>query len=84
MHKGNIMEYYRELLIVLSPWLIFITLALLAKFLIKSAKKRNGAAVAFGVMAQMFLPDPQVEKTIETVVVEKKMIKKQDEEAKED
>jgi len=78
--KGILMEYYRELLIVLLPWLIFILFAFLASILIKLAKKRRGVAVAFGVMAQMLLPDPQVEKTIETMIVtERRDIRKEEE-----
>ncbi|MEW6991346.1 hypothetical protein AADZ91_11720 [Colwelliaceae bacterium 6441] len=60
-----------ELFIAILPWVIFIVLALLAKFLINTAKKRKGLAVALGMMAQMFLPDPQVEKTIEIIAMEK-------------
>jgi hypothetical protein len=72
------MEYYREMLIVLSPCLILIVLAVFAKVLINSAKRRKGIAVAFGVMAQMLLPDPQVEKTIETIIVAKRNIDERD------
>ena len=72
------MEYYREMLIVLSPCLILIVFAFVAKVLISAAKSRKGIAVAFGVIAQMLLPDPQVEKTIETIIVAKRNIDERD------
>lgn len=31
------------------------------------ARKRKGAAMAFGMLVQMFLPDPKVQQTIEIV-----------------
>jgi len=65
--------------IVLAPWLVFIMSALIAKLLIRFAKKRRGVAIAFGVLVQMFSPDPYVEKTIETFIVEKRQVKKQQE-----
>lgn len=72
-------DYYYEAVIVLLPWFSFIFFALCAKKLLKYAHKRKGIAVAFGVLVQMLLPDPQVEKTIETVIVaEKKVVKRQD------
>lgn len=63
--------------IVLAPWLVFIVLALIAKLLISFAKRRRGVAFAFGILVQMFSPDPFVERTIETVIVEKRQEKKQ-------
>jgi len=65
--------------IVLAPWLVFIMSALIAKLLIRFAKKRRGVAIAFGVLVQMFSPNPYVEKTIETFIVEKRQVKKQQE-----
>ncbi|MDT0602583.1 hypothetical protein [Thalassotalea castellviae] len=73
------MEYYREFFIVLSPCLILGFLAIVAKMLISAAKSRKGIAVAFGVMAQMLLPDPQVEKTIDTIIVAKRKVDEQEE-----
>ena len=40
----------------------------------KWAKKQKGAAMAFGMLVQMFLPDPKVEQTIEMVVESKKEV----------
>ncbi len=56
---------------------MFIVLALVAILLLKFAKKRRGVAIAFGILVQMFSPDPLVERTIETVIVEKRQIRKQ-------
>ncbi len=63
--------------IALAPWLVFVVLALVAKVLIQLAKKRRGVAIAFGVFVQMFSPDPMVERTIKTVVVEKRQHRSQ-------
>ncbi len=63
--------------IALVPWLAFVVFALVAKILISFAKKRRGIAVAFGVFVQMFSPEPFVERTIETVVIDKRQVKKQ-------
>jgi hypothetical protein len=68
------MDYYYEAVLVLLPWFSFLFFALCAKKLLKYAHKRKGIAVAFGVLVQMFLPDPQVEKTIETVIVAEKRV----------
>lgn len=35
------------------------------------ARKRKGAAMAFGMLVQMFLPDPKVQQTIEIVTESK-------------
>ncbi len=77
------MDYYYSIFIIFTPWLSFILLALLAKKLLSSANKRKGVAVAFGVLVQMFLPDPQVEKTIETIIVEKREINTRENESDE-
>ena len=37
----------------------------------KWARKRKGAAMAFGMLVQMFLPDPKVQQTIEIVTESK-------------
>ena len=71
------MNYYYELSVFLLPWLSFVFFALCAKKLIKYAHKRKGIAVAFGVFVQMLLPDPQIEKTIETVIIVEKRVNKE-------
>ncbi|MFT5759109.1 MAG: hypothetical protein ACI9LM_003863 [Alteromonadaceae bacterium] len=73
------MEFYPGLLWAFLPWVIVFILALIASKLMKSAKKRQGSAVAFGALVQMLTPDPYAERTIEMMVVEKKQIKKQEE-----
>jgi len=75
------MGSYIELWLVLLPWFAFILIALIAKKLMEWAKTRRGAAVVFGVLVQMLLPDPQVEKTIETVMVKKRQENKSDEQS---
>jgi Na+/H+ antiporter NhaC len=68
---------FEPLLVVLLPWVIFCVIAITAIKLVKSAKAKKGLAVCFGVLVQMFSPDPYVERTIAMVTVEKKATKKQ-------
>jgi hypothetical protein len=63
------------LFIVFAPWLTFVVLAIIACCLFKLARKRRGIAFAFGILVQMFIPDPQVEQTIKTVQVDKRIVK---------
>jgi hypothetical protein len=63
------------LFIVFAPWLTFVVLAIIACCLFKLARKRRGIAFAFGLLVQMFIPDPQVEQTIKTVQVDKRIVK---------
>lgn len=63
------------LFILLTPWLVFVVLAIIACWLVKLAKKRKGIALAFGVFVQMFTPDPMVEQTIKMVQVDKRIVK---------
>jgi len=62
---------------VLLPWFSFCLIAFTTIKLIKGAKSRKGVAVCFGVLVQLFSPDPYVERTIEMVTVEKQAAKKQ-------
>lgn len=66
------------LFIMLTPWLVFVVLAIFACLLLKLARKRKGIAFAFGVFVQMFTPDPMVEQTIKMVQVDKRVVKKKD------
>lgn len=66
------MELYSSVFLALLPWFVFIIFVCIAHLLIRFAKKRRGIAMVFGVLVQMMLPDPQVEKTIETMVVKKR------------
>ena len=70
------------LFVVLAPWLTFVVLAIIACCLFKLARKRKGMAFAFGVLVQMFIPDPQVEQTIKTVQVDKRVVKKKAQQGK--
>ena len=58
----------------LTTGLICICMVVFFALMIKWARKRKGAAMAFGILVQMFLPDPKVEQTIE-MVAEKKETK---------
>jgi hypothetical protein len=66
-----------DFIIMMAPWLFFIGLALIGTLLLKFARKRKGIAMALGILLQMVLPDPFVEKAIAMVVSEKKEVKKQ-------
>ena len=70
-----------DFFLVFLPWFIFFVLGIVATKLVKSANGRKGIAVAFGVLVQMFLPDPHVERTIEMITVERKAPKKQQDES---
>jgi hypothetical protein len=61
--------------LILAPWLVFVIFAIFACLLLKFAKKRKGIAFAFGVLVQMFAPDPMVEQTIKMVQVDKRLVK---------
>lgn len=69
--------FYCELGILLLPWAVFLGLAIVFAKLVTWAKKRKSGAIALGVVIQMFLPDPQVQKTISHVVEAKQEVKKQ-------
>ena len=63
------------LFIVFAPWLTFVVLAIIACWLIKLARKRKSLAIAFGVLVQMLMPDPQIEQTVKAVQVDKRVVK---------
>tara|TARA_R110002167_G_scaffold37625_2_gene117813 strand:- start:3642 stop:3899 length:258 start_codon:yes stop_codon:yes gene_type:complete len=63
-----------------KPWIVFLIFIWLCLKLVTLARKRKGVALAFGIFAQMFLPDPKVEQTIEAIVQRKEDIKKQQDE----
>ncbi|GHF97799.1 hypothetical protein [Thalassotalea marina] len=64
-----------EILLVFAPFVVFVLCAIVGRLLYRVAKKRKALAFVFGVAVQMFLPDPQVEKTIKMIVSEKKLQK---------
>ncbi len=65
------MERLQAAYLPILVWLVFI--ALLAFFILMYhwARKQKGAAMAFGMLIQMFLPDPKVQQTIEHVTESK-------------
>lgn len=64
-----------ELILAFAPFMVFVLCAVVGRSLYRVAKKRKVLAFVFGVAVQMFLPDPQVEKTIKMIVSEKKQQK---------
>lgn len=62
------MEDLHEVFIPLLVWLGFPLLIGFFAMMYKWARKQKGAAMAFGMLVQMFLPDPKVQQTIEFVV----------------
>ena len=70
------MEIINELASLFAPYIIFLAMSAIFWLLYKSAKRWRGVAFAFGMLVQMFLPDPKVEQTIQ-MVIEEKRAKKQ-------
>lgn len=70
------MEIITELVSLFAPYIIFLAMSAIFWLLYKSAKRWRGVAFAFGMLVQIFLPDPKVEQTIQ-MVVEEKRAKKQ-------
>ena len=74
------MEYQFELIMFFLPWLIFSVFGFIvvmsSKVLLSWAKHRKTGAIIFGALVQMFTPDPYVQRTIETMVIEQKIVKK--------
>ena len=68
---GNYYDISSSLVSCLGALVVFVFFVLMYKW----AKKQKGAAMAFGMFVQMFLPDPNVEQTIEMVVESKKEAK---------
>ena len=66
------MEFHAEVLFVFLPWFVFIFLGFVCTKLVSWAQNRKAGAIVFGVIVQMFLPDPYVQRTVETVITEKK------------
>ena len=60
---GSLQDVFLPLLV----WLFFLCLIGFFALMYRWARKRKGAALAFGFMVQMFLPDPKVEQTIQCV-----------------
>ncbi|MFT4927371.1 MAG: hypothetical protein ACI8WB_003478 [Phenylobacterium sp.] len=62
-------------------WFILLLPLLAAPKFITWAKKRKSAAVALGVLVHLFLPDPNIERTIKAVVEVKQNVKKKQDES---
>ena len=62
---------------VILPWLLFMAFILICLKMIDWARHRKAGAIAFGLLVQMFLPDPRAQVTIEMVVERKQEVKKQ-------
>lgn len=74
------MDILQELFFIYLPWFIVLVIFWGFSRLINWAKHRKVGAFVFGIMVQMFLPDPKVEHTIHMVQeVKKGTNKKQNE-----
>lgn len=81
-----------EIVKVVMPWFVFLVFIWLCLKMIDWARHGKAGAIAFGLLVQIFLPDPKAQVTIESVVERKQEVKKQqegdkrpkDEESKED
>ena len=62
------MERLENAFLAVSVYLVIIAVIAFFAMLYGWAKKQKGAAMAFGMLVQMFLPDPKVQQTIEIVV----------------
>ncbi|MFT2092948.1 hypothetical protein [Paraglaciecola sp. 2405UD69-4] len=58
------------------PWLLFLVFILFFLKMITWARNRKAAAIAFGLLVQMYLPDPKAQITIEAVAERKQEVKK--------
>ncbi|MCC2618002.1 hypothetical protein LJ739_17240 [Aestuariibacter halophilus] len=70
------MHPLQDVLLPLLVWLGFVVVIGFFALMYRWARAQKGAAMAFGMFVQMFLPDPNVQKTI-AIVVEAKAEDKQ-------
>lgn len=68
------------ILAVVMPWMFFVLFILLCAKLVSWARQRRTSAITFGVLVQMFIPDPKAQITIEAVAERKQEVKKQQDE----
>jgi hypothetical protein len=61
-----------EILEDFIPWIVFLLTIFIFSKLISWARKKKTVAITFGVLVQMFSPDPFAERTIEVVQQDKK------------
>ncbi|NQZ11669.1 MAG: hypothetical protein HRT35_31345 [Algicola sp.] len=73
-------QFLPSILSQVLPWLLFAAALVLMLKLIYWARQRKSAVIALGILIQMFLPDPNVEKTIKHVLACKQQIRKKTDE----
>ena len=61
-----------QLIELFLPWLGFVSAILVFAKLLSWAKNRKTGALVFGILVQMFTPDPYAERTIKVVQEDKK------------
>jgi hypothetical protein len=82
---SNVMDELYEILYALLPWICLLAVLGLFNKLVSWARKRKGAAIAVGLLVQMFIPDPKVQETIQLVVKQKQQqVKKSEQSASPD
>ena len=69
-----------DVFLTLVPYLLLVLLLIIFKRLFLWAKNRKTGAYLFGVLTQMFMPDPFVERTIEVVQEDKKKAREEEDE----
>ena len=74
------MDVLMLIMAVVWPWLLFVVFILLCIKLVSWARQRRTSAIAFGVVVQMFIPDPKAQITIEAIAERKQQVKKQQDE----
>lgn len=72
------MDKLDEIVYALLPWISLLVVIGFFSKLTGWARKRKGAAIAIGLLVQMFIPDPKVQETIQVIVKQKQQqVKKQ-------
>jgi len=74
-------DILQELFYLFLPWLIIFAMFWGLSRLINWARHRKAGAFVFGMMVQMFLPDPNVQQTIHMVQEVKKRTNKEHDES---
>ena len=76
------MERFQDAYLPLLVWLGFVGFIFFCVLMYRWARKQKGAALAFGMLVQMFLPDPKAQQTIECVAESKEEEKRPDQDKK--
>ena len=74
------MQAIHEIFIPFYAWFFFVFIGLICVKLFSWAKNKKTGALVFGVLVQMFSPDPFVERTVKVVQEDKKQTNKQQDE----